>query len=210
MLNISKCKDFKTSLGNLCWCSVILPEERCFLMFRLCFSISVCAETQPVSVCVCCFLSCPGYYWEEPGPSLDPLGVKGVLFALSLQVHIHFDPPEPSLLQAESLIFLSLSIQESCHSPFIPLWPFDGLYPISPCLSCNGKLRINTMAGVSSPVLSRGRGSPHLPSLWWGHFASWVVLFSSCWFWSSQSRSSTLCSRGLGCAELAESTSCSF
>lgn len=57
VLNISKGKDFKTSLGDLCWCSVILAEK-CILIFRLCFSISVCAETQPVSVCVCCFLSC--------------------------------------------------------------------------------------------------------------------------------------------------------
>lgn len=109
----------------------------------------------PVAFCVV-----TGYYWEEPGPSsLYPLDVKGVLFVPSLQVFIDFHPPEPSLLQAESPISLSLSIQESCHSPFITIVAFGGLYPMCPCLSCRGKLRTeHTIPGVSSPVLSRGKG----------------------------------------------------
>lgn len=124
-------------------------------MLRLCFSISVCAETQPVSVCDSCFLSL-------------------VTTEKSWSIFIHFRCKRCPLCILPSGIYTIWSswafsklkafpYRRVATVPSLALWPFDGLYPICPCPSCSGKLRPeHSIPGVSSSGLSRGNGC--LPS----------------------------------------------
>lgn len=100
--NTSKDGEFKTLLGNLCLYLVTLTVKKCFLMFRLCFSISVCSETQSVLQFVP-IASCPvtGHHWKEPGSTFfTPFNCKECGIPSGIYTVWSY-PPEPSLLHAE-------------------------------------------------------------------------------------------------------------
>ena len=121
LLIISKDWYCTTSLGNLCQCLVPLTVNKCFLMFRLCVSISFCAETQSAFQFVhVAFCPVTGHQWKEPDTVVfTPKGCKGCppctlpLGICTLLMRF----PWPPLLQAEqSQLSQPFHIQEMLQS----------------------------------------------------------------------------------------------
>ena len=105
LLSISKDGNSTTPLGNLCQCSATLAGKKCFLMFRgnlLCFSL------------------CPLPLVLALGTAEKSLAWLSLSSPSSVYRH-RWDPPEPSLLQAEqsqlSHSFLTCEVLQSLHHP---------------------------------------------------------------------------------------------
>ena len=117
--------------------------------------------------------------WRGDGRSQSLSGAAESSAALGLSTHGE-DPPEPSRLQAEQSQpkeHLSPQMGDDPGLSSAP-WPFPGLSPVCPGLSCAGEPRLDPAPACVPPAEQRGR-IPSLqllrggwcPSLPCGHFA---------------------------------------